>query len=81
VVTAIGEVHLQVPGARFISTSGVEQHHDWVRASWRMVGADGTTLLDGEDVAQLAEGGQFQLVIGFHNPLPARTKTNQGGQR
>jgi hypothetical protein len=76
VVAAIGGVHQQVPGARFDSTSGVEQHHGWLRASWRMIQADGTKLLDGEDVGELAEDGRFRRVIGFHDPLPPLTETS-----
>jgi len=70
IVAAIGGVHQQVPGARFVSTSGIEQHHGWLRATWRMVQPDGTVLLDGEDVGELAEDGRFLRVIGFHDPLP-----------
>ena len=73
VVAAIGGVHQQVPGARFVSTSGVEEHHGWLRASWRMVQADGTKLLDGEDVGEVAEDGRFRQVTGFHDPLPSPT--------
>jgi hypothetical protein len=67
---ALGAVHQQVPGLRFLKTSGLEAHHGWVRASWRMVNADGSPRGDGEDVAKLAEDGRFRRVIGFHDPLP-----------
>jgi hypothetical protein len=71
IVAAIAAVYQSVPGARIFSTSGVEQHHGWLRATWRMLQSDGTVLLDGMDVAELAEDGRFRRVIGFHEPLPA----------
>jgi hypothetical protein len=69
-VAALGRFHEQVPGAYFVGTSGVEQHHGWLRASWRLHQADGSVRLEGEDVAELAEDGRLRRVLGFHNPLP-----------
>ena len=70
VVKAIASLHRQVPGVRFVATSGVEQHHGWLRESWRMLRADVSRVGDGEDVCELAEDGRFRRVIGFHDPLP-----------
>jgi hypothetical protein len=75
IVAAIGLVQRQVPGARFVPTSGREQHHRWVRASWRMLQGDGSVLLDGVDIAELAHDGRLLRVIGFHDPLPALAET------
>ena len=72
VVAALGRFHDRVPGARFEETSGIEQHHGWFRASWRLLQADGSVRLEGEDVAELAEEGRLRRVVGFHNPLPQR---------
>lgn len=72
-VAAIGRFQQQVPGARFVETSGVERHHGRLRATWDMVLPDGTVRLQGEDVAELAPDGRLRLVIGFHNPLPQRS--------
>ncbi|HZU11765.1 MAG TPA: nuclear transport factor 2 family protein [Chloroflexota bacterium] len=71
VVAALGRFHEQVPGASFEETSGVEQHHGWLRASWRLVQTGGKVRLEGEDVAELAEDGRLRRVLGFHNPLPS----------
>lgn len=73
IVAALGRFQEQMPGARFEETSGVEQHHGRLRASWRLFGADGTARLDGEDVGELAEDGRLRRVIGFHDPLPRRS--------
>lgn len=32
--------------------------------------ADGTTLLDGLDVAEVGGDGRLRRVLGFHDPLP-----------
>jgi hypothetical protein len=77
IAAAIGGVYQQFPGARIVSTSGIEQHDGWLRATWRMTLADGTVLLDGVDVAELGEDGRFCRVIGFHDPLPPLTTPNQ----
>ena len=69
-VAAIGRFQQQMPGARFVETSGVERHHGWLRASWRLLGTDGTVRLEGEDVAEQSPDGRLCRVIGFHNPLP-----------
>jgi SnoaL-like domain len=73
VIAALGKVHQLLPGVSIVSTSGVEQHHGWLRASWRMINADGTVRFDGVDIAELAEDGRFRRVIGFHDPLPPLT--------
>ncbi len=71
-VTAIGHFQERVPGARFIATSVVEQHHGWLRTSWDMTVPDGTVRMQGEDVAEESQDGRLSRVIGFHNPLPER---------
>lgn len=71
-VMAIGRFQEHVPGAYFVESSGIEQHHGWLRASWRLVQADGTVLMEGEDVAELTDDGRLCRVVGFHNPLPQR---------
>ncbi len=73
VVAAIGGFHELVLGAQIVATSGVEQHHGWLRATWRLTRADGTVQFDGVDVAELAPDGRFRRVIGFHDPLPPLT--------
>jgi hypothetical protein len=69
-VAAIGRFQAQVPGARFVEASGIEQHHGWLRTAWRLVQGDGTMQLEGEDVVELAADGRIRRVLGFNNPLP-----------
>jgi len=66
----LASVQQRIPGAKIIRTSGVEEYHGWLRAAWRMLKADGSLLLDGEDVAEMASDGRLGRVIGFHDPLP-----------
>jgi hypothetical protein len=60
----------QLPGVSIELTSNVEEHHGWVRFGWRMLGADGSELGEGEDVGELDGDGRFIRVLGFRNPLP-----------
>jgi hypothetical protein len=69
-VTALGRFHERMPGVHFVKTCGVEQHHGWLRASWRLLQPDGSVGMDGEDVGELNQDGRLRRVLGFHNPLP-----------
>jgi hypothetical protein len=68
--SAIARVQEILPGARFVPTSGIEEHHGWVRFGWRRFNADGSLLGEGEDVVEVADDGRFTRVLGFRNPLP-----------
>jgi len=34
IAAAIGGLHEQLPGVHFVPTSGIEEHHGWLRATW-----------------------------------------------
>jgi len=61
----------QFPGHTFRRTSGVDAHHDFARYEWTMLGPDGTAVLTGLDVAELAGDGTLLRVVGFFGPLTA----------
>lgn len=42
-----------------------DYHHDRVRLRWRLCGADGQSLLEGEDFLQIVPGGRIREVTGF----------------
>jgi hypothetical protein len=60
------------PGARVVLTSGVDEHHGFMRYAWTIVGADGSALLEGIDFAELGSDGRLRRVIMFFGPLPGK---------
>jgi hypothetical protein len=58
------------PGARVAVTSGVDEHYGFARYAWTIFGADGATLLDGVDFAELGGDGRLRRIVMFFGPLP-----------
>ncbi len=58
------------PGARVVRTSRVDVHHGLARFAWHVVQADGSTLPEGPDLAELTAEGRIRRIIGFFGPLP-----------
>lgn len=52
--------------------SGVDVHHDrFLRFAWKMVAADGKTVLaPGMDFGELDEDGRLRRIVGFFGPFP-----------
>ena len=61
------------PGARVDITSGIDDHHGFVRYAWTIADADGARLLEGIDVCELAEDRRLRRVVMFFGPLPGRS--------
>jgi hypothetical protein len=57
------------PGARVVMTSGVDEHHGFVRFSWRLVSLGGEVLRDGMDFGELCPDGHLRRIVGFFGPL------------
>lgn len=70
VSAAIARIQEQVPGVRFIFTSGVEEHHGWLRVTWRITDSNGTAIREGEDVGEVGSDGRFTRMLGFSDPPP-----------
>jgi hypothetical protein len=68
----LANVHAVYPGFVLERTSGIDQHGDQLRFSWRLDAADGTAVVTGLDVAELAPDGRFARVASFWGDLPAR---------
>lgn len=53
--------------------SSVDVHHGkFLRFAWKMVAADGKTVLSpGMDYGELDEDGRLKLIVGFFGPFPA----------
>jgi len=65
-------VHAAYPGFAIERTSGVDRFGDQLRFAWRLDAADGTPVVTGVDVAELAPDGRFARITGFWGDLPAR---------
>jgi hypothetical protein len=61
----------QFPGHTFRRTSGIDAHHGFARYEWAMLAPDGTTVLTGLDVAEVADDGTLRRVVGFFGALAA----------
>ena len=69
-VTQIADFQAQFAGAQVVPTSTADEHHGMVRFTWRIMAADGSTMLDGIDFSTLAEDGRIEKTVGFFGPPP-----------
>ena len=69
VLAHIATVVARRPGAMVVRTSVVDAHHDLARFAWHVVQADGATLPEGLDLAEISASGQIRRIIGFFGPL------------
>ncbi|MFL6204274.1 MAG: nuclear transport factor 2 family protein [Acidimicrobiales bacterium] len=69
-VEMIAGVHEGFPGFQMARTSGIDRFGDQLRFAWKLDGADGTPIVAGIDVAELAPDGRLQRVTGFWGDLP-----------
>ena len=67
----IAGVHTGFPGFQMARTSGIDRFDDQLRFAWELNGADGTPIVAGLDVAEVAADGRLQRVTGFWGDLPA----------
>ena len=70
-VEMIAGVHAGFPSFQMARTSGIDRFGDQLRFAWRLDGADGTPIVAGLDVAEVAPDGRLQRVTGFWGDLPA----------
>src|SRR5436190_22083940 len=66
----IGGVHAGFPGFQMARTSGIDRFGDQLRFAWELNGADGTPIVAGLDVAEVAPDGRLQRVTGFWGDIP-----------
>ena len=62
-------VHAQFPGFGMRQTSGVDVHNDQLRFGWELTGADGTPIVAGIDVGEVAADGRLRRIAGFWGDL------------
>jgi SnoaL-like domain len=70
-VTHIAGFQAQMPGARIIVTSGIDEHHGALRFTWSLRAGDGSTVTDGIDFGELADDGRLRRITGFFGLLAA----------
>jgi hypothetical protein len=66
----VAGVHATYPGFTIERTSGIDQHGDQLRFTWRLDAADGSPIVTGLDVAELAPDGRLSRVASFWGELP-----------
>jgi len=71
-VAMMGGVHAHYPGFAIERTSGIDQHGDQLRFTWRLDTAEGDAVVEGIDVAELAADGRLARVTGFWGELAPR---------
>jgi hypothetical protein len=68
-VEMMAAVHAQFPGLGMRRTTGIDQHNDQLRFGWELLGADGSVIVTGIDVAQVGLDGRLSQVTGFWGDL------------
>jgi hypothetical protein len=69
-VEMITGVHAGFPGFQMARTSGVDRFGDQLRFAWDLNAADGSPIVAGLDIAEVAADGRLQRVTGFWGDLP-----------
>ena len=67
----VDAIQERFPGHTFRRQSGVDAHHDQVRFAWDLAGPDGTVVVTGLDLGELAPDGRLRRITGFFGDLPA----------
>ena len=62
----------QQPGARIEVVSEVDEHHGFLRFTWRMRGPDGAVAIEGTDFGEVDEQGLLRRIVGFFGEPAAR---------
>jgi hypothetical protein len=66
----VGNVHAHYEGFRIDRTSGIDRHGNQLRFAWELRAADGSLVVAGLDVAEVASDGRLLRVAGFWGDLP-----------
>ena len=60
----------QFKGFQIVITSGADIHHDKGRFTWKMINAEGATVMEGIDFAEFDKDGRLSQIVGFFGPMP-----------
>ena len=69
-IALVSQFHSQMPGAKIVQASGIDEHHGRLRFGWRME-RDGATAMEGIDIGELSEDGRLRSIVGFFGAPPA----------
>lgn len=69
-VAMISGARQQFGNFRIEQTTGVDEHNGWARFGWRMDAEDGSTMIEGFDVVEMASDGRISRIVGFFGPFP-----------
>jgi SnoaL-like domain len=72
-VKHIGGFQAQLPAHQLVVTSGVDEHHGFLRFTWAIQNSDGNVVLEGIDLGELADDGRLRRIVGFFGPPAAST--------
>src|SRR5262245_9290550 len=68
-VEHIGRFLKNSPGARIIQSSRADYHHGMFRFTWKFIGGDGKTVMEGIDFGAVGADGRLQRIVGFFGPI------------
>jgi hypothetical protein len=68
-VAHIDTVFTRYPGSTIVMTSAIDAHHTVARFAWKKVLADGSSLPEGIDFAEIGSDGKIVRIVGFFGPL------------
>jgi hypothetical protein len=71
----IAGVHAGFPGFHMARTSRIDRFGDQLRFAWELTAADGSPIVAGIDIAEVAPDGRLRRVTGFWGDLPAADET------
>jgi hypothetical protein len=67
-VTHIGAMRQQFPGAKIVRTSAIDRHNHCARFGWKLEQPNGSSLPEGIDFAEFRDG-KLQSIVGFFGAL------------
>lgn len=73
-VRHIDNVLTRYPGSSIVMTSALDAHHGVGRFAWKKVLADGSSLPEGVDFAEIDGDGKLSRIVGFFGPLAPAAK-------
>jgi len=60
----------QFPGHRFVRSSAIDAHHEFLRYAWQLRDPQGQPVLEGLDLMELDVDGRISRVVGFFGLQP-----------